>query len=69
MAFMLAGLPLNTDNGNRNCSINCRQWLADSQYQDEHSNLNFPEKMTVKAWFGYWISMKKRTVRYNTVRN
>ena len=47
----------------------CRQWLADSQYQDEHSNLNFPAEMTVKAWFDYWISMKKRTVRPNTVRN
>lgn len=47
----------------------CRQWLADSQYRDEHSNLNFPEEMTVKAWFDYWISMKKRTVRPNTVRN
>ncbi len=41
----------------------------DSQYQDEYSNLNFPEEMTVKAWFDYWISMKKRTVRPNTVRN
>lgn len=47
----------------------CRQWLADSQYQDEHSNLSFPEEMTVKAWFDYWISMKKRIVRPNTVRN
>lgn len=47
----------------------CRQWLADSQYQDEHSNLNFPEEMTVKAWFDYWICIKKRTVRPNTVRN
>ena len=50
-------------------SQECRQWLADSQYQDEHSNLNFPEEMTVKAWFDYWIGMKKRTVRPNTVRN
>lgn len=25
--------------------------------------------MTVKAWFDYWISMKKRSVRPNTVRN
>lgn len=47
----------------------CRQWLADSQYQDEHSNINFPGEMTVKSWFDYWISMKKRTVRPNTVRN
>ena len=27
----------------------CRQWMADSQYQDEHSNLNFPAEMMVKA--------------------
>ncbi len=47
----------------------CRQWLADAQYQDEHSNLNFPEAMTVNAWFEYWISVKKRTVRPNTTRN
>lgn len=25
--------------------------------------------MTVKAWFDYWISMNKRNVRPNTVRN
>lgn len=43
--------------------------LVDSQYQDEHSNLNFPEEMMVKAWFDYWISMKKRTVCLNMVRN
>ncbi len=47
----------------------CRQWLAGAQYQDEHSNLNFPEAMTVNAWFEYWISVKKRTVRPNTTRN
>ena len=47
----------------------CRQWLADSQYCDEHSNTNFPEEMSVKAWFEYWIKMKQRTVRPNTVRN
>lgn len=47
----------------------CRQWLADSAYRDEHSNIDFPEEMTVNSWFEYWISMKKRTVRPNTVRN
>ena len=47
----------------------CRQWLADAQYTDEHSNIDFPEEMTVNAWFEYWISIKKRTVRYNTIRN
>lgn len=47
----------------------CRQWLADAQYSDEHSNIDFPESMTVDAWFDYWIGIKKRTVRPNTVRN
>ena len=47
----------------------CRQWLADSQYTNEHSNIDFPEEMTVNAWFEYWIGIKKRTVRPNTVRN
>ena len=69
---MLADLPPNMDNGNRNYSVNCKSagngWQI-QQYQDEHSNLNFPEEMTVKAWFDYWIGMKKRTVRPNTVRN
>ena len=46
-----------------------RRWLADSQYQDEHSNIDFPSSMTVDAWFNYWISIKKRTVKPNTVRN
>lgn len=46
-----------------------RQWLADSRYQDEHSNINFPSSMTVDAWFEYWIEMKRRTVRPNTCRN
>lgn len=47
----------------------CRQWLADSKYQDEHSNINFAGDMTVDAWFEYWIGIKGRTVRPNTVRN
>lgn len=47
----------------------CRKWLADERYMDEHSNIDFPEEITVNAWFEYWIDIKKRTVRYNTVRN
>ena len=46
-----------------------RQWLADSKYQDEHSNIDFPSSMTVNAWFEYWIGIKRQTVRRNTVRN
>ena len=47
----------------------CRQWLADAQYADEHSNVAYAQDMTVDAWYEYWISMKERTVRPNTVRN
>lgn len=47
----------------------CRKWLADEQYADEHTNLEFPSDMLVGAWFDYWISVKKRTVRPNTLRN
>lgn len=47
----------------------CRQWLADSQYMDKHSNIDFPQEMTVNAWFEYWIGIKGRTVKPNTVRN
>lgn len=47
----------------------CRQWSGDAQYQDEHSNLNMAEDMLISAWFDYWISIKERTVRPNTVRN
>ena len=31
--------------------------------------MDFPEEMTVDSWVEYWISMKKRIVRPNTVRN
>lgn len=47
----------------------CRQWLADSQYKDEHSNIDIPQEINVDTWFEYWIGVKKRTVRPNTVRN
>lgn len=47
----------------------CRKWLADAQYNDEHSNIDFLEEMSVNAWFEYWIGIKKGMVRPNTVRN
>ena len=46
-----------------------RQWIADATYIDEHSNLDQAPDMIVDAWFEYWISLKKKTVRPNTVRN
>lgn len=47
----------------------CRKWLADEQYADEHTNLDFPSDMLVDSWFEYWIDIKRRTVRPNTLRN
>lgn len=47
----------------------CKQWIADAVYIDEHSNLNNASDMLVNAWFEYWIDIKKKTVRPNTVRN
>lgn len=46
----------------------CRQWLADAQFQDEHGNINASGDMTVDTWFEYWISeIKGKTVRWNTL--
>lgn len=36
----------------------CRQWLADAKYRDEHSNIYVAEEMSVSAWFDYWIDIK-----------
>ena len=46
-----------------------RQWLANATYIDKHSDLSVPIDMMVDAWFEYWIDIKKKTVRPNTVRN
>jgi len=47
----------------------CRQWLADASYLNEHSNLAQAHDMMTDAWFEYFIQIKKKTVRPNTVRN
>lgn len=46
-----------------------KKWLADMSYIDEHSDVMNASQMTVDSWFEYWIDIKKRTVRPNTVRN
>ena len=46
-----------------------RQWLADATYINEHSDIEQATSMVVDAWFEYWIDVKKKTVRPNTVRN
>ena len=48
----------------------CRNWLADAQFQDEHGKIDASINMTVDAWFEYWISeIKEKTVRWSTLRN
>lgn len=47
----------------------CRQWIADATYIDEHTSMDIPEDMLVNAWYEYWMSIKEKTVRYNTIRN
>lgn len=47
----------------------CRQWLENSKYIDDYSSITEANSMMVDAWFEYWISIKEKTVRPNTVRN
>lgn len=46
-----------------------QKWLSDAVYVNEHSDIMNAAEMTVDAWYDYWIDIKKRTVRPNTVRN
>lgn len=46
-----------------------RQWLADATYINEHSDIEQTTSMIIDAWFEYWIDVKRKTVRPNTVRN
>lgn len=48
----------------------CRQWLADAQFQDEHGSIDASGDMTVDAWFEYWTeNIKSGSTKHNTVRN
>ncbi|MCM1064261.1 MAG: site-specific integrase [Eubacterium sp.] len=48
----------------------CRQWLADAQSRDEHGGIYASDRMTVSAWFGYWIeNIKSINAKKNTVAN
>lgn len=48
----------------------CRNWLADAQFENEHGGINACGDMTVDAWFEYWINnVKCENIRYNTRRN
>lgn len=48
----------------------CRNWLADAQFQNEHGNPLKSDNPTVNAWYEYWIdNVKGNNIRYNTRRN
>lgn len=47
----------------------CRNWLEDARYEDKHSNVYCPRDLSIDSFFEYWIEIKEKTVRPNTVRN
>lgn len=47
----------------------CRQWIADATFIDEHSDIENASDMLVDSWYEYWIGIKQKTVRPNTIRN
>ena len=48
----------------------CRNWLADAQFEDEHGGINACGDMTVDAWFEYWIeNIKSASAKKNTISN
>lgn len=48
----------------------CRQWLADAQFEDEYGNVFQGEILTVDSWYHYWIdNVKGNNIRFNTRRN
>ena len=47
----------------------CRQWIANAQFDDEHGNPLLGEP-TVNVWFDYWIdNVKGGNIRYHTRKN
>ena len=47
----------------------CRNWLDSAKTVDKNSKIPEANNMVVDAWFEYWMSIKEKTVRPNTVRN
>lgn len=46
----------------------CRQWIADATYQDEHSNIRDVGSLSLDAWFDIWYETNKENFRYNTLK-
>ena len=51
----------------------CRAWIADAQFEDEHGSALFSDSPTADAWFDYWINEVKgdniRLMTKGTYRN
>lgn len=48
----------------------CRQWLADAQFDDEQGHILPDRDQTANAWYYYWIeNIKGDNIRFNTRRN
>lgn len=48
----------------------CRQWLADTQFEDEHGNVLFAKDITVDTWFEYWIeNIKRHSIGKNSIKD
>lgn len=48
----------------------CRQWLADAQFNDRQENVLQGREPTTDAWYHYWIeNIKGGNIRFNTRRN
>ena len=45
----------------------CRKWLADAKYQDEHTNINKSLDATLDTWFAYWINIKGKELKPSTI--
>ena len=45
----------------------CRAWMADAQFEDEHGSVLFSDSPTADAWFEYWINeVKGDNIRLTT---
>ena len=50
--------------------VDCRKWIADARFVEEHCTINALGNMTVDAWFHYWLTeIKGDNIRPNTRRN
>ena len=50
--------------------VDCKKWIADARYNEEHGSISVLGDMSVNAWFDYWIAeIKGNNIRPNTIRN